>query len=87
MILVTICEGLVTYCHFPGFVLPPYDHLPDAVIADKWAEMLTSLVDSGNGAWKGLVSETYVDGHGSTASDANSKRHVLRFFEANFPGV
>ena len=90
MILVVICEGLVTFRYVPcNEVKTPYDlaNNSKAIVAEKWGEFFISHVDSGDGAWKGPVSETYADDHDFTASVKNSKRHFKRFFEVIFPHV
>ena len=88
MVLVVMCENRLTIRHLPGFQFL-LDGLPiyQPIVAEKWAESFASLIESGDGAWKGPVSETHIDHGDFTASRKNSDQHYKRFVEASFPDV
>lgn len=67
MVLAIICDGVVTYHHFNHLEIMTPHNEPNfpaggvAAVMEKWAESFITFIESGNGAWKEPVSESYVD--------------------------
>lgn len=89
MVLAIICEGIVTFHHFGHLEIMTAHNEPNisAATVEKWAESFITFIESGDGAWKELASEGYIDDHDFTASEKNSDQHLLSFIRANLPDV